>query len=77
MSEPNQSGHREAADEDFLKSLNELEDILQENLLTCEQEVTPIEAKIEPIPEPELKIDLAAWEDAVADIEKFLESKES
>ncbi len=75
MSEPNQSGHREAADEDFLKSLNELEDMLQENLLTSEQEVIPTEAKTEPIPEPELKIDLAAWEDAVADIEKFLESK--
>lgn len=76
MMEPNQQGNRQAADEDFLKSLNELEDILQENLLTSEQEVTPIEAKTEPIPEPELKIDLAAWEDAVADIEQFLESKE-
>ncbi len=76
MMEPNQEGNRQAADEDFLKSLNELEDILQE--IPIEAEVAPVEEKPSPtpIPEPELKIDLAAWEDAVADIEQFLESKE-
>jgi hypothetical protein len=75
MIDPNQPEDRQAADEDFLKSLNQLESILQENPLI--EEVAPVEElKTIPVPEPELKIDLAAWEDAVADIEKFLESKE-
>jgi hypothetical protein len=77
MIEPNQPEHRQAADEDFLKSLNQLENILQENPL-IEEEVTVVEEKsnIPPVPEPEPKIDLAAWEDAVADIEQFLQSRE-
>jgi predicted RND superfamily exporter protein len=50
---------------DFLKSLNELEEILQENPPLEETATTP-EAT---------KIDLATWEDAVADIEQFFESQ--
>jgi hypothetical protein len=77
MIEPNQPENRQAADEEFLKSLNQLENILQENPL-IEEEVAPLEEKLNttPVPEPELKIDLAAWEDAVADIEQFLQSRE-
>lgn len=77
MIESNQPEHRQAADEDFLKSLNQLENILQENPL-IEEEVAVVEEKSNttPLPEPEPKIDLAAWEDAVADIEQFLQSRE-
>ena len=76
MIEPNQPENRQAADEEFLKSLNQLENILQENPVI--EEVAPVEEKSNttPVPEPELKIDLAAWEDAVADIEQFLQSKD-
>ncbi|MBF2066023.1 MAG: hypothetical protein IGS39_16615 [Calothrix sp. C42_A2020_038] len=83
--EPNQQEQRLAANQDFLKSLNELEDILQENL--PQEGVSPYEINQTDnkkqitaqtsVSEPdEIKIDLAAWEDAVADIEKYLESKE-
>ncbi|BAZ09805.1 hypothetical protein NIES4071_16180 [Calothrix sp. NIES-4071] len=72
--EPNQQEQRLAADQDFLKSLHELEDILQEN--AQEDEAPQPEEQIQ-VPEPdELNIDLAAWEDAVADIEKYFESKQ-
>lgn len=75
MIEPNQPENRQATDEEFLKSLNQLENILLENPLI--EEVAPVEEKLNttPVPEPELKIDLAAWEDAVADIEQFLQSR--
>jgi hypothetical protein len=77
MIDPNQAENQPAADEDFLESLKQLENILQENPL-IEEEVASVEQKLNtaPVPEPELKIDLAAWEDAVADIEQFLESRE-
>lgn len=72
--EPNQQEQRLAANQDFLKSLHELEDILQENAL--EEEAPQPEDPL-PAPEPdELNIDLAAWEDAVADIEQYFESKQ-
>lgn len=60
--EPNQ--HHIPDEQEFLKSLNELEEILQET----EETATAL-------PE-EKKIDLATWEDAVADIEQFLENQE-
>lgn len=72
--EPNQQEQRLAADQDFLKSLNELEDILQENLL--EDSAPPPEEQIPTQPPDELNIDLAAWEDAVADIEQYFQSKQ-
>jgi hypothetical protein len=76
--EPNQQEQRQAANEDFLKALNELEGILQENLDIEEEIVSEVEIKPHETPtlEPELKIDLAAWEDAVADIEQYFESRE-
>ncbi|OKH54283.1 hypothetical protein NIES2101_07940 [Calothrix sp. HK-06] len=71
--EPNQQEQRLAANQDFLKSLNELEDILQENLL---EDLAPLPEEQIPTQSPdELNIDLAAWEDAVADIEQYFESK--
>lgn len=51
-------------EQDFLKSLNQLEEILQEK--------PQIEANSPEIP----KIDLAIWEDAVADIEQFFDNQE-
>jgi len=68
---------RGAAAKEFLQSLNQLEDILQES--PTEEEETPktVTAKTS---DPELieiktEIDLEALEDAVADIEQYLEKK--
>ncbi|AKG20222.1 hypothetical protein [Calothrix sp. 336/3] len=71
--EPNQQEQRRAALQEFLESLEQLEDILQEE-------------ENEPIPTPPIvesheskenpgAIDLAAWEDAVADIEQYMAKK--
>jgi hypothetical protein len=68
--EPNQQEQRIAADQDFLKALDELEDILQQN---ADEEEVP---EPEEIQTDEQNIDMAAWEDAVADIEQYFESKE-
>ncbi|WP_445632853.1 hypothetical protein NSTC745_04434 [Nostoc sp. DSM 114161] len=63
-------------DREFQEALDQLEDILQEN--TTEDEDTP-KLHTESADEVEAKdltdIDLAAFEDAVADIEQYLEQK--
>ncbi len=71
--EPNQEEQRVAANQEFIQSLNHLEDILQQN--PPAEEVPLVEEQPEEIAEaePDDKIDLAAWEDAVADIERYLE----
>ncbi len=76
--EPNQEEQRVAANSEFIQSLNQLEDILQQNP-PAEKEVPLVENQPEEIAEaePDEKIDLAAWEDAVADIERYLEGKTS
>ena len=76
--EPNQEEQRVAANQEFIQSLNLLEDILQQNT-TQKEEVPLVESQPEEIAEvePDDKIDLAAWEDAVADIERYLEGKTS
>ncbi|PAX51365.1 hypothetical protein [Brunnivagina elsteri] len=76
--EPNQEEQRVAANQEFIQSLNLLEDILQQNI-TPKEEVPLVESQPEEIAEvePDDKIDLAAWEDAVADIERYLEGKTS
>jgi predicted nucleic acid-binding Zn-ribbon protein len=76
--EPNQEEQRVAANSEFIQSLNQLEDILQQNP-PAEKEVPLVENQPEEIAEaePDDKIDLAAWEDAVADIEQYLEGKTS
>jgi hypothetical protein len=69
MMEPNQHQQRRAADQEFQESLNQLEGILNNSLTEDE------ETQTEDISEAELDIDLAAFEDAVADIEQYLEEK--
>ncbi len=75
--EQSQQTHRHAAAKDFFQSLDQLEDILQNN--PTEDEETP-ELHTDNVSDPELvenlaEIDLAAFEDAVADIEQYLEEK--
>lgn len=74
--EQNQQQRRAAAKE-FLKSLNELEDILQESPTEEEQTLKTDTAKTSDAELIEIKteIDLEALEDAVADIEQYLEKK--
>ncbi|MEH2409442.1 hypothetical protein [Nostoc sp.] len=68
---------RRVADQVFQESLDQLEDILQENSIE-EEEIPQLHTST--VTEVELDqdlidIDLAALEDAVADIEQFLEEK--
>ncbi|NJL63065.1 MAG: hypothetical protein HC903_16065 [Methylacidiphilales bacterium] len=74
--EPNQEEQRVAANSEFIQSLNHLEDILEQNP-PQKEEVPLVENQPEEIAEAQSddKIDLAAWEDAVADIERYLEGK--
>ncbi|MEH2234934.1 hypothetical protein [Nostoc sp.] len=78
--EPIQPQQRRAADQVFQQSLDQLEDILQESL--AEEEEIPQLPQLDTssLSEVELdqdliNIDLAALEDAVADIEQYLEEK--
>ncbi len=78
--EQNQPQQRRVADQVFQESLDQLEDILQES--STEEEEIPQIAQLHTsnLTEVELdqdliNIDLAALEDAVADIEQYLEEK--
>jgi hypothetical protein len=77
--EESQQHHHESADQEFEKSLNQLQQILQQK--EADDEKIP-ELKTDSAShsqksgsEESLTIDLAAWEDAVADIEQYLEGK--
>jgi hypothetical protein len=75
--EPIQHHQRHIAAQEFQKSLDQLEGILQEHLTG--EEIT-LEANTSNIKDIDLsenseEIDLAAFEDAVADIEQYLERK--
>ncbi|MBH8571507.1 hypothetical protein I8752_00380 [Nostocaceae cyanobacterium CENA369] len=75
--EQSQQPQRRAADLEFQESLDQLEDILHEN--STEDEETPklhagSTSEVE-ISEDLSDIDLAAFEDAVADIEQYLEDR--
>ncbi|WP_373530048.1 hypothetical protein [Nostoc sp.] len=75
--EQSQPQQRRAADQVFEESLEQLEDILQES--SAEEEEIP-QLYTSSVNEVELAqdlttIDLAALEDAVADIEQFLEER--
>ncbi|NEU77218.1 hypothetical protein PI95_033205 [Hassallia byssoidea VB512170] len=74
--EQNQQQRRAAAKE-FLQSLDELEDILQESPTEEEETLKTDTAKTSDASLIEIKaeIDLEALEDAVADIEQYLENK--
>ncbi|MEH2210711.1 hypothetical protein [Nostoc sp.] len=73
--EQNQPEQRRAADRVFQESLEQLEDVLQENS-TEEEELPQLHTgtftEVE-LDQDLIDIDLAALEDAVADIEKYLE----
>jgi hypothetical protein len=69
--EPNQHQQRRAANQEFEQSLDELEDILHENLTENEATQTEEPTEIELVDDM-TDIDLAAFEDAVADIEQYL-----
>ncbi|MFN6571221.1 hypothetical protein A6770_27785 [Nostoc minutum NIES-26] len=74
--EQSQQPQRRAADEEFQESLDQLEDILQES--STENEQTPKlhtgSSEVE-VGEDLSGIDLEAFEDAVADIEQYLEDR--
>ncbi|QHG16972.1 hypothetical protein [Nostoc sp. ATCC 53789] len=78
--EPIQPQQRRVADQVFQQSLDQLEDILQE-IETEEEEIPQLpQLHITNLSEVEvdqdlIAIDLAALEDAVADIEQYLEEK--
>jgi hypothetical protein len=71
---PIQHSQRNFADQDFQQSLNQLENIVQDhnevftesNTTNSPHEITNNQTEI---------IDLDAWEDAVADIEQYLQQK--
>ena len=74
--EPIQPQQRRAADQVFQQSLDQLEDILQES--STEEEIPqlpqlPTSSLSEVEAQDLINIDLAALEDAVADIEQYLE----
>ncbi|MFN6461756.1 MAG: hypothetical protein RMZ41_007895 [Nostoc sp. DedVER02] len=78
--EPIQPQQRRAADQVFQQSLDQLEDILQE--ISTEEEEIPQLAQLHStnfseveVDQDSIAIDLAALEDAVADIEQYLEEK--
>lgn len=74
--EQNQQPQRRAADEEFQQSLEQLENILQVSL--TEDEVTPkLDTSSDEVELDQefLSIDLKAFEDAVADIEEYLEQR--
>ncbi len=81
--EQSQQGERHEADKDFLESLEQLEDILQEENPPKEEKPDTQDKKPQPQAQPistskpkeaesKLEIDLDAWEDAIADIEQYL-----
>ncbi|MEH2161074.1 MAG: hypothetical protein V7K38_08500 [Nostoc sp.] len=78
--EPIHPQQRRVADQVFQQSLDQLEDILQE-ISTEEEEITQLPqlhstslSEVE-VDQDSIAIDLAALEDAVADIEQYLEEK--
>lgn len=74
--EPIQPQQRRVADQVFQESLEELEDILQESSTEEEiPQVHTITATEVELDQELTNIDLAALEDAVADIEQYLEEK--
>ncbi|MBH8566821.1 hypothetical protein I8748_32525 [Nostoc sp. CENA67] len=74
--EQSQQPQRRAADEEFQESLDQLKDILQES--STEDEDTPklrTSTNEVELDQDFSAIDLEAFEDAVADIEKYLEER--
>ncbi|WP_242072201.1 hypothetical protein [Nostoc sp. FACHB-110] len=74
MMEHNDHQQRNAANHEFEQSLNQLEGILQPGLTEDDETETEEPIDIE-LADDLTEIDLAAFEDAVADIEQYLEEK--
>ncbi|MBD2432881.1 MULTISPECIES: hypothetical protein [Fischerella] len=75
--EQNQHEQRRAADQEFQKSLDQLQQILQDDSTQTEetpQSPSDYEGDRQ-IAETSSIIDLDVWEDAVADIEQYLQQK--
>ncbi|WP_026735478.1 hypothetical protein [Fischerella sp. PCC 9605] len=75
--EQSQHEQRHAADQEFQKSLDELQQILQDGSAQ-EQDTSQLHDdnnSDRQVVENSSTIDLAAWEDAVADIEQYLQEK--
>ncbi|MGD1911602.1 MAG: hypothetical protein ACFB2X_12285 [Rivularia sp. (in: cyanobacteria)] len=75
--EQNEQEQRSSAAKEFQESLDQLQNLLEEDP-TVEQLVQEVEIDKAPqkqVVEDSLKFDLADWEDAVADIEQYFESK--
>lgn len=85
MMEPNENNLRRSADQEFIESLNQLENILHETENQREKKPDPKStpedtSTLDTTKNPgeqgdSSEIDLAAWEDAVADIEQYLEKQ--
>ena len=90
--EHNEQPQRSSAEEDFQKSLDQLQHLLEENqteqqpvqelekelekeLQELEKELEIANTQLKAAAEESPKFDLAEWEDAVADIEQYFESK--
>ncbi|TVP61970.1 MAG: hypothetical protein EA343_12760 [Nodularia sp. (in: Bacteria)] len=75
--EQNQHKQRHAADQELQKSLEYLEDILQESSTGSEAKPKLAHGRIDEVEliEDLIDIDLAELEDAVADIEAYLDKK--
>ncbi|KAF3886884.1 MULTISPECIES: hypothetical protein [Nostocales] len=73
----NEQQQRRAAAKEFLKSLNQLEDMLHEDTLENEETIELPNACIGETQEANdaSAIDLEAFEDAVADIEQYMAKK--
>jgi hypothetical protein len=75
--EQNQHKQRRAADQEFQQSLDQLQEILQDDSTQTEetpQSHSDYEGDRQ-IAESSSIIDLDVWEDAVADIEQYLQQK--
>ena len=77
-----QQNNRTTAAKDFLHSLNQLEKIIQEdgnqeeNIDRGVEEQTNHQAKQPSISKKSSEIDITVWEEAVADIEQYLQEKD-
>ncbi|MDF5724640.1 MAG: hypothetical protein PUP91_30085 [Rhizonema sp. PD37] len=75
--EQNQPENRHASDKDFIQSLNQLQDVLQVGETEDEEGKKRSNDNLgdDLIAEDSLKIDMAAFEDAVNDIEQYMDKQ--
>ncbi len=74
--EQNQHQQRRVADQEFQKSLDQLQQILQDDSTQAEQTAeSHSDRQSDQIAETSSIIDLDVWEDAVADIEQYFQQK--